>query len=64
MTSREQLKVRAVRAEQGQGTAIFAFFLFGADINRIADISRVRREDHELTHLIHRRCREGLAGVV
>lgn len=31
MTSREQLKVRAVRAEQGQGTAIFAFFLFGAE---------------------------------
>lgn len=58
MTSREQLKVRAVRAEQGQGTGVFAFFLFGADINRIADISRVRREDQELKGFQRREVRD------
>ena len=48
MTKREFLRVRAVRAEQGNGTAVFAFFLHGADINRIADISRIRRDEQEL----------------
>jgi DGQHR domain-containing protein len=48
MSSREHLKVRAVRAEQGGRTAVFAFFLYGADINRIADISRIRRDEQEL----------------
>ena len=47
MTSREYLKIRAVGAEQG-GTGVYAFFLYGADINRIADISRIRRDEHEL----------------
>jgi len=48
MIAREYLKIRAVRAEQGKGIGIFAFFLYGADINRIADISRIRRDDQEL----------------
>jgi DGQHR domain-containing protein len=48
MNSRETLSVRAVRAEQGTGTNVFAFFLHGRDITRIADISRIRREEHEL----------------
>lgn len=48
MSGREQLKIRAVRAEQGEGTGVFAFFLYGADINRIADISRIRRDEQEL----------------
>ncbi|GFZ99979.1 DGQHR domain-containing protein DpdB [Sphingobium fuliginis] len=58
MTAREYLKVRAVKAEQGQGTGIFAFFLYGADIDRIADISRVRREDQELKGFQRREIRE------
>lgn len=48
MTLREFLKIRAVRAEQGEGTGVFAFFLYGADVNRIADISRIRRDEQEL----------------
>ncbi|TIN77500.1 DGQHR domain-containing protein DpdB [Mesorhizobium sp.] len=47
MTVGEYLKIRAVRAEQG-GTGVFAFFLQGSDITRIADISRIRREEQEL----------------
>ena len=48
MTARDYLKVRAVRSEQGEGTGVFAFFLYGSDINRIADISRIRRDEQEL----------------
>ena len=63
MTSREYLKVRAVRAEQGEATGVFAFFLFGADINRIADISRVRREDQELKGFQRREIRDHVKDI-
>ena len=58
MTTREHLKVRAVRAEQGNGTGVFAFFLYGADINRIADISRIRRDEQELKGFQRREIRD------
>lgn len=45
---REKLSIRAVRSEQGRGTAVYAFFIHGADIVRIADIARLRREETEL----------------
>lgn len=48
MTAPTQLLVRAIRAEQGDRIGIFAFFMYGADILRIADISRLRREDKAL----------------
>lgn len=58
MTARDCLKVRAVRAEQGGGIGVYAFFLFGADINRIADISRIRRDDNELKGFQRREIRD------
>jgi DGQHR domain-containing protein len=58
MTVREYLKVRAVRSEQGSGTGVFAFFLYGSDINRIADISRIRREEQELKGFQRREIRD------
>lgn len=42
------LQVRATRAIQGDGIAIYSFFLHGADIARIADISRLERKNGEL----------------
>lgn len=48
MMAKETLSVRAVRTEQGDGTPIFAFFIHGADITRIADIARLRRDEQEL----------------
>ncbi|MCP1228586.1 DGQHR domain-containing protein DpdB [Acetobacter fabarum] len=45
MTARAHLSDRAIRAEQGQGTNIFTFFLHGADNIRIADISRIHRDE-------------------
>lgn len=46
--AKETLAIRAVRSEQGDGTAVYVFFLEGADIMRIADIARLRREEQEL----------------
>lgn len=56
--SREYLKIRAVRAEQGDGVGVFAFFLYGSDINRIADISRIRRDEQELKGFQRREIRD------
>lgn len=38
------LKVRALRTVQGKGVNVYTFFMLGADITRIADISRVERD--------------------
>jgi DGQHR domain-containing protein len=46
--SEEILQVRATRATQGDGIAVYSFFLHGADIARIADISRLERKNGEL----------------
>ena len=48
MNAKPTLSVRAIRAEQGNKTGVFAFFLYGSDILRIADITRLRREDKGL----------------
>lgn len=48
MTGREEVSVRAVRTVQGNGINVFAFFLRGADLMRVADISRIRREGTQL----------------
>ena len=44
----DHLVVRAVRSQQGAGINVFAFFLYGSDLSRIADISRISREDGKL----------------
>lgn len=38
------LTIRALRTRQGDGVDVFAFFVPGADLLRIADISRVHRD--------------------
>jgi DGQHR domain-containing protein len=58
VTERQYLKVRAVRAEQGSGTSVYAFFLYGVDINRVADISRIRRDEQELKGFQRREIRD------
>lgn len=63
MTGREYLRIRAVRTEQGGGTSVFAFFLYGADVNRIADISRIRRDDQELKGFQRREIRDHVAEI-
>lgn len=48
MSARPGLSIRAIRAEQGDRVGVFAFFLYGSDILRIADITRLRREEKAL----------------
>ena len=48
------LAVRAIRTYQAE-KAVFAFFVAGADLLKIADISRVRRDDQGVLHGFQRK---------
>ena len=48
MTDADQIVVRALKTQQGDGVDVYAFFLYGSDITRIADISRIARDEAEL----------------
>jgi DGQHR domain-containing protein len=43
----EEIAVRALRTKQGKGTSVFSFFVKGADITRVAEISRVSRDEED-----------------
>lgn len=45
MSDNDRLVVRALKTQQGSGIDVYAFFLYGSDITRIADISRIARDD-------------------
>lgn len=45
MKSAERLIVRALKTRQGADVDVFAFFLRGADVTRVADISRIARDE-------------------
>lgn len=45
--SNSEIVVRALRTTQGQGIDVFAFFIRGADIVRVADISRIGRDESD-----------------
>lgn len=44
----DELIIRALHTHQGNGLDVFAFFMHGADITRIADISRVERDEADV----------------
>ena len=57
--------VRALRTEQRDDVAVFAFFMAGADVTRIADISRVERsEDDSLKGFQRKEIRDHVRGIV
>ncbi|MDL2198115.1 DGQHR domain-containing protein DpdB [Halopseudomonas aestusnigri] len=43
----QDLVVRALRTIQGKGVEVYAFFIKGEDIVRVADISRIGRDDDD-----------------
>jgi DGQHR domain-containing protein len=43
-SARQQLVVRALHTTQGAGLDVYAFFIKGGDIVRVADISRIERD--------------------
>ena len=45
---KQELVVRALHTTQGDGLDVYAFFIRGGDIMKIADISRVERDEHDL----------------
>ena len=45
MSDQDHLVVRALKTQQGDGVDVYAFFLYGSDITRIADISRIARDE-------------------
>jgi len=45
---KQELVVRALHTTQGDGQDVYAFFIRGGDIVRIADISRIERDEHDV----------------
>lgn len=45
--TQSKIVVRALRTKQGNNVDVFSFFLHGSDITRIADISRISRDDDD-----------------
>jgi DGQHR domain-containing protein len=45
--SKSEIIVRALHTQQGDGLDVYAFFIRGADIVKLADISRVERDDSD-----------------
>lgn len=43
----KEIVIRALHTKQGSGLDVYAFFIRGSDIVRIADISRIGRDDSE-----------------
>jgi len=59
------LVVRALRTKQGDDIDVFSFFIPGADLLRIADISRVRRDSKHRLHGFQRKeIRHHVQGIV
>jgi DGQHR domain-containing protein len=46
-SAQEEIVVRALHTTQGDGLDVYAFFIRGADIVRVADISRLGRDENE-----------------
>lgn len=45
---KQELVVRALHTTQGAGLDVYAFFIRGGDVVKIADISRVGRDEHDV----------------
>ncbi|WP_209508083.1 DGQHR domain-containing protein DpdB [Ruegeria sp. HKCCSP335] len=61
----EALSLRAVRAEQGDGVDVYSFFMRGSDVLRIADISRVHRDEvDELKGFQRKEIQNHVKGIV
>ena len=60
----EKLIVRAVKTTQGDGVDVFSFFLYGSDIVRVADISRIVRDEGELKGFQRKEIRSHVNSIV
>ena len=53
-----------MKSQQGEGVDVFAFFLYGSDITRIAEISRITRDDGELKGFQRKEIRTHVNSIV
>jgi DGQHR domain-containing protein len=51
----DRLVTRALRTRQGEGVDVYAFFLRGGDVTRVADISRISRDEADVLKGFQRR---------
>ena len=56
--------MRALQTKQGNGIDVYAFFLHGADLCRVADISRITREGGDLKGFQRREIRNHVKAIV
>jgi len=63
-TSEEKIVVRAVKTRQGESVEVYAFFLYGSDVARIADISRIVREEGELKGFQRKEIRSHVNSII
>lgn len=59
----EEIVVRALQTKQGDGIDVYAFFLYGPDLCRIADISRISREGCDLKGFQRREIRNHVKAI-
>jgi DGQHR domain-containing protein len=63
--ARSSLVVRALHTTQAEGLDVYAFFIKGADILRVADISRIERDDSDLLKGFQRpEIRQHVKGII
>lgn len=60
----ENLVIRAVRTEQGHDIEVYAFFLYGSDLGRMADISRIHRDEDDLKGFQRPEIRDHVRSIV
>jgi DGQHR domain-containing protein len=60
----ESIVVRALHSTQGNNIDVYSFFLFGSDITKIADISRVSREEGEMRGFQRKEIRNHVNSIV
>jgi DGQHR domain-containing protein len=64
-TARNQICVRALRTKQGRDVQVFSFFIKGSDITRVAEISRITRdEDNALKGFQRKEIQNHIKGIV
>jgi DGQHR domain-containing protein len=65
LPTKKALVIRALRTTQGKGLDVYAFFIRGVDIVRVADISRIERDPHDALKGFQRpEIRQHVKGIV
>ncbi|MEY9167073.1 DGQHR domain-containing protein [Sinorhizobium fredii] len=64
MSDSQHIAVRAVKTQQGYGTDVYAFFLPGSDVMKIAEISRIKRDEAELQGFQRQEIRSHVNSIV